>query len=220
MNLLFLSLAPVFIILFYVYYRDKYEKEPWKLLLKALVLGGLISLPAIFIESFLGIFSPDGGLKQAAHNAFVVAAFTEEGLKYIAFLLLIWKSKEFNEKFDGIVYSVFISLGFAGVENMLYVLNGDVSVGIMRAVTAVPAHALFGVSMGYYYGLARFFPSKRKSYLVKAILVPIILHGFYDFCLMSGHDLLLFLFIPFVVYLWYSGFKKMKDLSNQSIYKS
>jgi len=143
----------------------------------------------------------------------------EEGFKFLVFLLLVWNNKEFNEKFDGIVYAVFISLGFAGVENILYV-SGDITIGLSRALTAVPAHALFGVTMGYYYGLARFYPMERGRYLKKALFWPVLLHGFYDFCLMSGHPLLLLLFIPFIVYLWISGFRKMKDLSDRSIFRN
>lgn len=219
MNILITSLAPVFIILFYVYSRDKYEKEPWKLLLKTLVAGGLVSVPVIFFESFLGVFSPPSGILKAAFDAFVIAGFIEEGFKFLVFLLLIWKNKEFNEKFDGIVYAVFISLGFAGVENILYV-SSDISVGLSRALTAVPAHALFGITMGYYYGLARFYPLNRSQYLRKALLWPVLLHGFYDFCLMSGQPFLLLLFIPFIAYLWISGFRKMKDLSDRSIFRN
>lgn len=220
MNLLFSALAPVFIILLYVYYRDKYEREPWKMLAKALVAGGLITIPTVFIEMFLATFSPEPKLIKAAYTAFIVAGFTEETLKYLAFILIIWNSKHFNEKFDGIVYAVFISLGFAGIENIIYVSEGNASVGILRALTAVPAHALFGVTMGYYFGLARFFPERRKLYLIYALAIPISLHGFYDFCLMSEHYLFLFLFLPFVVYLWVTGFRKMKYLSDRSIYRN
>ena len=109
MNLLILALAPVFIIGGYIYFRDKYEKEPIRLLLLALLLGALTVIPILFIESFLqGFTQIFSGLAAAAWQAFVVAAFSEELFKYIALYLLIWKSVEFNEKFDGIVYAVFI----------------------------------------------------------------------------------------------------------------
>ena len=122
MNLLILSLAPVLIIAGYIYFRDKYEKEPIKLLLFALLAGGLTVIPILFVERFLDSFTDSFyGLLSPAWNAFVVAAFTEELFKFIALYLLIWKSAEFNEKFDGIVYDVFVSLGFAAVENVLYV---------------------------------------------------------------------------------------------------
>src|SRR5680860_1439985 len=109
MNLILLSLAPVFIILGYIYFRDKYEKEPIRLLLFALLAGAITVIPILFVEQFLSVFTNlFSGLFSAAWNAFVVAAFSEELFKFIALYLLIWKSPEFNEKFDGIVYAVFI----------------------------------------------------------------------------------------------------------------
>ncbi|MEZ5195501.1 MAG: PrsW family glutamic-type intramembrane protease [Bacteroidales bacterium] len=121
MTLLALALAPIFIILFYVYIRDKYEREPIGLLIKAF-FSPLTVIPILFIGSFIESFEANfSGLFAAAYRAFIVAAFNEEFFKFIALYLLIWKSSEFDEKFDGIVYAVFISLGFAAVENVMYV---------------------------------------------------------------------------------------------------
>ncbi len=220
MVILLIALAPVFIILFYVYFRDKYEKEPFKLLLLAVVAGMIIVVPVIFIERLIMALQPGmSPIFDSAYNAFLVAALTEEAFKYLALFLLIWKSPEFNEKFDGIVYAVFISLGFAGVENVLYVFEGGIKTGILRAITAVPAHALFGVMMGYYFGIARMYVELRKKYLWLAFLVPFILHGIYDFMLMSNLPILLIAFIPFVLYLYFAGFRKMKITSDSSIFK-
>ena len=214
MNLLFIALAPILIIAFYIYFRDKYEKEPVYLLLISLVLGGLIVMPIIYLERFLSLFSIYfDGYSSAAYNAFAVASFSEESFKFLALFILIWRNRNFNEKFDGIVYAVFISLGFAAVENVLYVSEGGLSVGLMRAITAVPAHALFGIIMGYYYGLAKFYPKQRTKYLLQSYFMPILFHGLYDFILMSEHPYLLVVFIPFIIFLWRRGFKRMKTLS-------
>lgn len=220
MNVLFIALAPVLVIALYVYFRDKYEKEPWKLLLTALIIGALLTVPVVIVERVLYVFMPSDKFKSLAYSAFVVAGLTEEGFKFLAFLLLIWRNRNFNEKFDGIVYAVFISLGFAGIENILYVSQGGYALGLTRALTAVPAHALFGITMGYYFGLARFYPQKRFYFVSLALLIPILLHGMYDFCLMAQIPLLLVLFVPFILYLWYSGFKKMRDLSSRSAYRN
>ncbi len=220
MIILLLSLAPVFIILFYVYFRDKYEKEPFRLLAFAVVAGIIIVVPVIFVERLIiALQPPMGRLMDAGYDAFMVAALVEEGFKFLALYLLIWKSKEFNEKFDGIVYAVFISLGFAAVENVMYVMNGGITTGLIRAITAVPAHALFGVTMGYYFGIARMYVELRKQYIWKALLIPFVLHGIYDFLLMSNLPILLLAFIPYVVYLYFAGFRKMKISSNSSIFK-
>ena len=124
MVIVFVSLAPVFIILFYVYFRDKYDKEPLGLLVKSVVVGMLTVIPIVFVERLLvGLMPPFGKVASAAYNAFLVAGSTEEIFKFLALYLLVWRNPNFNEKFDGIVYAVFVSLGFAAVENVMYVLD-------------------------------------------------------------------------------------------------
>lgn len=220
-NLFLLALAPVVMILFYVYFRDKYEKEPVGLLIKAIIAGAVIVVPVIFLERIIGYFNPGipGSVLNGFWNAFLVAGFSEELFKFIALYLLIWKNPNFNEKFDGIVYAVFVSLGFAAIENIMFVLGGGHDVAISRAWTAVPAHAIFGIVMGYYFGIAHMYPELRKSYLWKAILIPILIHGIYDFILMAGLPWLLSLFFPFLIYLYYTGLKRMKVISDASIFR-
>jgi protease PrsW len=221
MDLLILSFAPVFIIGGYVYFRDKYEREPVRLLIYALLAGALTVIPILFLEQFLDGFTAFfPGLLAAAWKAFVVAGFSEELFKYIALYLLIWRSPEFNDKFDGIVYAVFVSLGFAAVENVLYVTGNGFYTGITRAITAVPAHAVFGVTMGFYFGMAKFFVKQRSQLKKKALFIPIVLHGIYDFILFTGFAWLTIVFIGFLIYLYYSGFRRIKILSKQSIYNT
>jgi protease PrsW len=224
--LLFLSLAPVLIILFYIYYRDKYEKEPIGLLIKSLLLGAASVIPVIIIEILLDNYWQDKfssnvhQLGNAAYSAFIVAALTEELFKFGVFFLYVWRKKDFNERFDGIVYAVFISLGFAMVENILYVFQHGLPVAILRAFTAVPGHALFGIAMGYYLGLAKFIPEKRTKYIWLGLGMPILLHGIYDFMLMSQNGWFLLLFIPFIIFMWILNFKFMKRHSLNSIFKN
>ena len=219
-NLLFISLAPIFIIAFYIYSRDIYEKEPISYLLKALSIGAIIVLPVVFIEKQLSVPAEKlEGISNAAWIAFIVAGLTEEGMKYLAFLLFFWKSSNFNERFDGIVYAVYISLGFAGIENILYVFSGGYSVGIVRALTAVPAHALFGVVMGYYFGLAKFHQKFRGVYLMLAFFLPFVSHGLYDFLLMANSTFFLSIFIPLFIYFWIIGFRKISIASDASVFR-
>ncbi len=225
MSLIAIAIAPIILILFYIYRRDKYEKEPLKLLIKAFIFGALTVIPIIFIETWLGDYwdrkydFPSNQMLTAAYNAFIVAASSEELFKYLAFFILIWKSKDFNEKFDGIVYAVYISLGFAAVENIMYVISHGMGTGILRAFTAVPAHAMFGISMGYFLAWAKFRPQKRIYYLILSLAVPIFLHGFYDFILMSQNTVLLIFFVPFLVAMLIVAFKEMKHLSKTSKFK-
>jgi RsiW-degrading membrane proteinase PrsW (M82 family) len=219
-NLMFISLAPILIIAFYIYSRDKYEKEPISYLLRALFAGVLIVLPVVLIERFLAIPSEGmDGLSNAAYTAFIVAALTEEGMKFIAFYFFFWKNRNFNERFDGIVYAVFIALGFAAIENLLYVFTGGYSVGLIRALTAVPAHALFGIIMGFYFGMAKFNSDRRAFYLILAFFLPYAFHGLYDFLLLGNSPLFIIIFIPLFVYFWITGFKKMSLASDASSFR-
>jgi len=219
-NLLFVSLAPVLIIALYVYSRDKYEKEPLAILLRALMAGVAIVLPVVLVERFLSsAASETEGLAYVAYTAFIVAGLTEEAFKYIVFLLFFWNNRNFNEKFDGIVYAVYIALGFAAIENLLYVFTGGVGVGMIRAITAVPAHALFGIVMGFYLSKARFSENYRSLFLFLAFFMPFVFHGIYDFLLMSQSPVMLVIFVPLFIYFWVSGFRKMAISSDESSFR-
>lgn len=224
MHLLLVSIAPVAIILFYIYYRDKYEKEPISLLLKGLAAGMIIVFPILIAEQTVSSLLPflfRGTIGNAFGNAFLVAALCEEAFKLLALYLLIWRNRNFNERFDGIVYAVFVSLGFALVENVLYVFSNGMGTGIARAFTAVPAHAMFGIMMGYYLGLAKFSPNHSNKGLMfqLAFLFPFFIHGVYDFILMVNIPWVLIFFFPFIIYLMYKTNAKMTELSDQSIFK-
>lgn len=220
-NLLLIAVAPVFIILVYIYYRDKYEKEPLNLLFEGLVAGGVIVFPIVYFEQLINpIGSNLPPIYSAAWTAFMVAALIEELFKYFAVYILIWKNPNFNERFDGIVYGVFVSLGFALVENISYVFGNPegLRVALLRAVTAVPAHAMFGVMMGYWFGLAKFVPSKRRQYMFSAFSFPFLFHGIYDFILMSGKNYLLIFFIPLIVYMFFRARKRIRRLEAKSFF--
>lgn len=220
MYLLLLALAPAIIIMMYVYFRDKYEKEPVKLILKGILLGALIIFPVGLVENYLmGYGAGLAKLPKAGFDGFIVAAATEEAFKYFVVFILIWRNANFNEKFDGIVYAVSVSLGFAAIENLFYVFsNNSMQVGLLRAFTAVPGHTIFGIVMGFYLGLARFSDKGRGKLLLKAFLVPWLLHGIYDFLIMSGHPVLLISFIPFLVYMYRVGLKRMREFNEQSVF--
>jgi RsiW-degrading membrane proteinase PrsW (M82 family) len=229
LTLILISLAPVVIIMVYMYYRDKYEKEPIKLLLKAF-FGGLLAVFGTLVLSIPGRQLFDGvtdPLLKAFGDAFFVAAIPEEIAKFVFLYAIIWKQKDFNEKYDGIIYSMFLSLGFAAIENLMYVFDGGFSVGVMRAFTAVPGHALFGVTMGFYFALAKFEPRRQGYYLGKSLVSAILAHGIYDFILMyashlaSAYTVLLVLgFLLFLLALWQDGFKKIKQHIEASPFKN
>jgi RsiW-degrading membrane proteinase PrsW (M82 family) len=229
MYLLIGSIFPVIIFLYVIYQKD-HHREPYKLLLFCL-LGGcasvilslLVSIPVSFLSSNLN--SP---LFSSFNISFFQAAIPEELAKFVVLYVLIWKHKEFNQYYDGIVYAVFVSLGFALIENILYVYNYGAGVIVPRALLAVPGHGLFAVLMGYYFSLARFQTKPlRNKYLLLSLTLPIVFHGLYDFVLFyiklgAAKGLLLSLLLGFfawvVIKLWRMGIYKItKHLKNDHI---
>lgn len=221
MFLLGLAIAPSIAIMIFIYSRDRYEKEPAWLLLKMFFFGCLTVFPAAFLESIIP-FNLEESNNLIAIFLFAVlgVGLIEEGCKYFVLRNLTEKCKDFNQMYDAIVYSVFVSLGFATIENILYVLQFGTKTGIMRAITSVPGHAIFGITMGYYLGMATFTgnDTKKKTYMTLSIVMPVIFHGVYDFLLMSKHPFLVLLFIPFMVYLYMNGIKKTKTLCKMDNY--
>lgn len=223
MILFLAAIAPSVALAYFFYIKDKYEKEPRYLLMKAFLLGVIAVIPVLFLEMKLNVFdaSENGDLVSIGYTAFIVAGLVEEGFKFLIFYMLIWRNHEFDEMYDAIVYSVFVSLGFATIENIGYVLSTGFGIALLRSVTAVPAHALFGVSMGYYLGIARFAREQyRAKYFRLGLIVPVVLHGIYDFILMSRKYYMITVFILYIAYLWSRGMRNVRELVESSPFKT
>ena len=223
MNLLLLAIAPVTIVILYIYFKDKYEKEPIGVLTKSFLLGATISIILTFILGYIAsIFIPLTDPKsvfQQFLKAFFVVALVEEFSKYIIVRFYAQRNKEFNEPFDGIVYSVMVSMGFAALENVLYTFQYGAATGLTRAFTAVPAHATFGILMGFLMGKAKF-SNNRIMLNLLGLLLATLFHGAYDF----------FLFINFIPGISIGAFisliigivlskKAIKKHQNNSVFK-
>lgn len=216
-----IAIAPGIALAMAVYLTDRYDKEPPTLLIKVFLSGALIVIPTVLVERMLMSINVFGGIFSAAYTAFIVAGFTEEFFKRSVVLKVAYKHRAFDEKLDGIVYAVFAALGFATVENIMYVVfrfSSNPMVGLYRGILSVPAHMLFGVTMGYYLSLAKFSGNERerKSYLRKALVVPMIFHGIFNFILMARIPILMILFIPFVIYLWIINLRRLNEYTNES----
>ncbi len=213
-RLFIIAITPGLAIILGIYLSDRYDREPFKYLFLTFLLGALSVIPTIFVEKFLMYFNVFPGILGAFYTAFIVAGLTEEYFKRLVVLKVAYNSKHFNEKLDGIVYSVFASMGFATVENVVYVVyryTNNPYIGLYRGVFSVPAHAVFGVTMGYYLSLAKFSPIKdrTKANYIKSLLMPVIFHGIFDFILMADLPQLTVFFVPYVVYLWWLNQKKL-----------
>lgn len=188
MNLLALAVAPGLAICIYIYWKDKFDREPRRLLLLAFLLGVLSTIPALILETVISAtgLGRSSDLMTTGVYAFAGVAAVEELCKFFFVFRFLYSRKEFNEPFDGITYAVMVSMGFATLENIAYTFEHGAATGVMRMFTAVPAHAVFGVMMGYFLGLAKFRHEDSNRLIAFSVLVPILFHGWYDFSLMQS----------------------------------
>lgn len=222
-TLLALSLAPVAALIFFFYVRDRYEPEPRKVVLKVLLFGVLACIPAaigeaLFEKAFPWMHKPDN-LILLFIGVFISVALVEELCKFLIVMAGVYRSREFDEVYDGIVYCVSASLGFAALENVLYVFSCGAGVGILRALLSVPGHALDGVLMGYFVGLGKFAKKGRVLLIFTGLFLATLAHAVYDFLLFSQVPLLMLSVIPFVGLLWLIAFMLVKKAQSLSVYR-
>ncbi|MBR5982452.1 MAG: PrsW family intramembrane metalloprotease [Bacteroidales bacterium] len=218
---LLVAVVPAVVLIVYIMIRDKYEREPIRKILLTFFAGMLavpldLSLIAIFDLDYLPLMC-DGAVSAQIATAFFSAAIPEEFSKFVILFLLIWWSKDFNERMDGIVYAVCVSMGFATVENVMYVFN-DPSCAWGRALFAVPGHFLFGVLMGFFFSLAKFSVKHKFRNWTMTLLAPILAHGIYDAILMVADvategwaALLTIAFYVFIFVLWRICLNKISE---------
>ena len=222
--ILLIALLPVVILVYYIYHKDKKSPEPTGQLVKAFFYG-ILSVPLSLCISIplglIGLYPTEAtSILGSVSAAFFGAAIPEEIAKFFMLWLLLRKNPYFDEKMDGIVNAVCVSLGFAALENIMYLFTNAesyVSVGIARAIFAVSGHFCFGILMGYYYSLAKFYPKTPTKNKVLILAAPIIVHGLYDSILfiinvtpaISG--VLLIVFLIFCHKMWKYGSKSIAD---------
>lgn len=216
------AVLPAIILLRYIYKHDTVEKEPPGLLLTLLFMGVLAALCATVLEAIfqtvLGLLVDPGSPVYTILLAFLVVAVVEEGTKFWLLKRRTWYHPAFNYRFDGIVYAVFVSLGFAAYENITYVLRYGLSVALPRALLAVPGHAAFAVVMGAFYGRARLREGwgdlrEARRDLWTGYLFAVFLHGFYDTCAMIGTGTSTVVFLVFVALMFLGIFRLVKKES-------
>ena len=216
------AVIPAVYLLVRVYRADRLEKEPVRLLIRLVILGviatALAGLTEQLGDSLLQSVFPEENVLYNLLLYFVVVAVSEEGFKYLLLRWRTWNSPEFNCQFDGVVYAVFVSLGFALWENIFYVLNFGFTTAVARAVTAVPGHAAFGVFMGVWYGVAKRYElagysEEAKSARRNALVIPVLLHGTYDFIATYQNEWMSLIFLAFVIWMFRTALKLVKKTS-------
>lgn len=188
MNYIAIAAAPGIAICLIIFYRDIYNKEPKLNLIVSFILGGISILPAAELEKYFAGKVVDGSLAGVAIFAFLVVGLSEELCKFFLLRSYSYRQKSFDEPLDGIVYSLMVSMGFATVENILYVtryaeLGMGYQVAFQRMFLSVPAHATFGIIMGYFVGKAKFDSARSLWLMIVGVGAAVFFHGLYDFFL-------------------------------------
>lgn len=206
LGILTAGIAPGLALLSYFYLKDEYDSEPISVVLKTFLYGALLVFPIMFIQHVL---DTEHIIKSGLIDAFISSGLLEEFFKWFILFYTIYQHVEFDEPFDGIVYGVAVSLGFATTENVFYLVANGIEHAVARALLPVSSHALFGVIMGFYFGKAKFTKGHKLKWIIISLLLPFLLHGSYDYILLTQEHWVYIIF-PFMIFLWWFGLKKVK----------
>lgn len=216
--------VPALFLMMKIYRADRLEPEPKNILVRLVGMGFLATAIAMALETAGGHIVAWIASSETMYNIlfyFLVVALAEEWAKYFLLKRSTWNAPSFNCRFDGVVYAAFVSLGFALAENVGYVLQYGMGTALLRAVTAVPGHACFGIFMGAFYGAAKQYEhyniEQSRTYRILALVVPTLLHGTYDYIATQDEGLSP-LFILFVGLMFFAAYKVIKDLSRRDDY--
>ncbi len=220
LGLIYLAVGPGIALAVYIYYSDRWDPEPKKLVIKGFIWGALAVFPSSFYEeTFPKVLGWEGSFNdtwwQTVIFAFFGVALVEEVCKFFFLKEFIYEDQHFNDPFDGIVYGGMIGCGFATMENIMYVVSFGYETGILRLFTAVPAHAFGGIILGYFMGKAKFGPNPWK-HLMQGLLLVILLHGTYDSVVMSNLSWAIYPVFGIVILGIYLALKANKEMAKAS----
>ncbi len=226
-GLLVIAVAPTVALFLFFYVRDRYRREPLGVMLVTFGLGTVSLVPAVIVslslQKLTGWRSSTPDLFHAFLGAMLIVGLVEEGAKFLVVRFYAYHRPEFDEPYDGIMYSVMAALGFATLENVLYIVSRGAGTGVMRALLAVPSHAFDGVLMGYFLGEAKFARSDRAGNWLSALGfgLAVVAHGLYDFIVfaLDKAPLMVLSLLTMAVLFWVIFFKATRKLSEQSPYK-
>lgn len=219
LTVLVAAITPGVALLFYFYLKDKYDAEPLHMVVRMFLLGVLVVFPIMVVQQ--------GLIRGIGDNpyvfAFGISSGVEEAFKWFVLYHFIYHHTEFDEPYDGILYAVAVSLGFATLENIIYAftLKASFASMLLRGLLPVSGHAMFGVVMGYYMGRAKFasMSSQKKKFLALSLIMPLVWHGIYDVILNTSGHYWLWYIVPFMVLMWYGGMDKVVKANNRSPFR-
>ncbi|MFT4413121.1 glutamic-type intramembrane protease PrsW [Fredinandcohnia humi] len=200
------GLAPGLALLSYFYLKDRYDAEPIAMVFRIFIFGAILVFPIMFLQYILEV---ENVFTLGFTRAFFSVSLLEEFFKWFILYYTVFQHTEFDEPYDGIVYGAAVSLGFATFENILYLFAHGVQFAFGRALLPVSSHALFGVIMGFYLGRAKFSREHKKRWILFSFFLPFLLHGTYDFILMTQEQWMYYI-LPFMLFLWWFGLRKVR----------
>ncbi len=206
LGILSAGVAPGLALLSYFYLKDEYGSEPISVVFKTFLYGALLVFPIAFIQYVL---ETENIVQSEIINAFLLSGLLEEFFKWFILIYTVYQHVSFDEPYDGIVYGAAVSLGFATVENIVFLIANGMEYALSRALLPVSSHALFGVIMGFYIGKGKFIIQSKRTWLSLSLILPFLLHGIYDFILMNQQNWLMKI-LPFMAFLWWLGLRKVK----------
>lgn len=216
------ALAPSIALLSFIYLKDRYEPEPMKLILKLFFLGAMLVFPAYVLERTLQEVIENFEIITSLINIAII----EEILKWLTLYFIMYKHTEFNEPYDGIVYSVSIAIGFATLENLGYLIFNSLEPVhvLLRGLLPVSGHTIFGIIMGYFIGRAKFssedgIKNSERKFLLLSLIIPVLLHIIYNIILNQSFTEWFYLMLPFLIFLWWYGLLKIKIANTLSPFK-
>lgn len=212
------AIAPGTALLTYFYLKDRYESEPIHLVFKVFLLGVLLVFPTMVLQRGFVLLLGENELIYS----FFISSGIEEFFKWFLLYFLIFRLSEFDEPYDGIVYAVGISIGFATLENVIYAFYypSTITTLFLRGLLPVSGHALFGVVMGYYLGKAKFSKEGRIKYLLMSLTMPILWHGMFDYILLVMKAYWVWFMIPFMFILWMRSLLKVNNANSKSPFRA
>lgn len=206
--LLSVAIAPGLALFSYFYLRNEISNEPSKTLFHTFIYGAILTFPILFIQH---VFMEEQIVQSSFVRNVLFSSTFEEFFKWLILVMAIYQHVEFDDPYDGILYGASISLGFATVENILYLFTYGVHTAFIRALLPVSSHAIFGVVMGYYLGRAKFVSdSSSRPLLFVALIVPLGLHMIYN-GILAIQELWIYFMIPFMLFLWWLCLTKVKQ---------
>jgi protease PrsW len=206
LEILSAGIAPGLALLCYFYLKDQYDSEPITIVIRTFLFGALLVFPIAFIQYVL---NTENIIQSVWVDAFFATGLLEEFFKWFILIYTVFQHVAFDEPYDGIVYGAAVSLGFATSENLVYLFTNGLEFAVGRAFLPVSSHALFGVIMGFYIGKGKFTSSSRQLWLALSLFLPFLLHGIYDYILLTQQNWL-FIMLPFMTFLWWLGLRKVK----------